>query len=241
LLAVSAALVYNLTPYVLLVPYRMDNQSASPRYWRPAIGFLDHHLRRGFRIEVVPTASHWESYWIPKAGIPLARGWYKQVDELYNPTLYSGQLDAVSYGRWLHASAVAYVLLPDVPLDPSTVGPREARVVASGVSGLELVFRSRDWRIFRVDNPTPLVTGPGRVRITAFTHTTIAASASRPGRYLLRSHFNPYLRLEGTGCIARAADDMTWVDVRRAGGFAVTVPSSPDAVMDEVTAHSSAC
>jgi hypothetical protein len=217
------------------VPFRVDNHSASPRYWQPAIGYLDRHLRPGFRVEVVPTASHWESYWLPKAGIPLARGWYKQVDELYNPTLYSGHLDGPSYTRWLHASAVAFVLLPDVPLDPSAVGPGEARVLISASAGLELVFRSRDWRIYRVPDPTPLVTGAGRARITVFTQTMIAGSVTRPGRYLLRSHFNPYLRLEGAGCIARAPDKMTWIDMRRTGTFSVSVPSLPEAVLDQRT------
>lgn len=240
-LAIGAALVYNLTPYLLLVPYRLDNRSASATYWQPAIGFLDRHLKRGFRVEVVPTASHWESFWIPKAGIPLARGWYKQVDEIDNPTLYSGRLNRASYGRWLHASAVAFVLLPGVPLDPSTVGPAEARIVTSSRPGLQLVFRSPAWRIYRVARPTPLITGPGRVRIAAFTQTTLAMSVSMSGRYLVRSHFNPYLRLKGLGCITRAAGNMIWVDARRPGRFALTVPSSADGVVKQVTSRSSAC
>src|SRR5205814_3190235 len=40
----------------------------------PAIRFLRAHEQPGFRVEVVPTAEHWEAYWIPKSGFPLARG-----------------------------------------------------------------------------------------------------------------------------------------------------------------------
>jgi len=235
--AIAAALVYNLAPYLLLVPYRLDDRSASPAFWRPAIGFLHHHLRPGFRVEVVPTSGHWESYWVPDAGIPLARGWYKQEDELANPVLYSGRLDAAAYRAWLRSAAVAYVVLPRAPLDPSTNGPEEAAILASPSSGLEPVLRTPELTVYRVPAPTALVTGPGRVRVTAFTHTAIAAVASRPGRYLVRSHFNPYLELRGRGCLERAPGNMTYVELHRAGPFALVDPSSPDGLVDAVTAE----
>jgi hypothetical protein len=234
-LALAAAFAYNITPFLLLIPYRLDNRPAHAAFWQPAIGFLDHHLRPGYRVEVVPTAAHWESYWIPKAGFPLARGWYRQLDMAENPVLYSKHLDASSYRRWLRFSAVEYVLLAHTPLDWDG-GPREAHIVQSPASDLRPVFRDANWTIYRLPQPTPLLTGPGRVRLIRFGHTRIDGVVSKPGRYLLRSNYNPYWRLQADGCVSRAPGRMTWLRLRRAGPFALSVSVTPDALLQAVTA-----
>jgi hypothetical protein len=240
-LALAFAFAYNITPYLLLIPYRLDNRPASAVFWQPAIHFLRSHLQPGFRVEVVPTAAHWEAYWIPKAGIPLARGWYRQTDEVDNPMLYSKKLDATSYRRWLQSAAVEYVLLASTPLD-SDGGPREARVLRSPGSGLTVVFRSASWTIYRLPHPTPLITGPGRTRVTTIGHTSIRAVVSSPGRYLLRAHYSPYWILHGAGCIRPAPGSLTWLDLDRAGPFSLSVPSSPVSLFDEFTAsHTGTC
>ncbi|HKD94355.1 MAG TPA: hypothetical protein VKB43_06550, partial [Gaiellaceae bacterium] len=110
-LALAVALAYNLVPYALLVPSRLDNNTQQASFWRPAIRFLRQHEQPGYRVEVVPTAEHWEAYWIPKAGFPLARGWYRQLDVVDNPALYTNHLDASAYRHWLRSDAVRYVLL----------------------------------------------------------------------------------------------------------------------------------
>ena len=123
---------------------------------------MKRHSAPGFRVEVVPTAAHWESYWIPRAGIALARGFYRQTDIVDNPLFYSGRLDAANYRRWLRAQAVDYVLLPATKLDP--VGaPREARLLRSGVAGLTVAFRDRNWTIYRVERSDPACS-PARLR-----------------------------------------------------------------------------
>jgi hypothetical protein len=43
------------------------------RLWRPVVDFLRRHDSPSFRVEVVPTAGHWEAYFLPRAGIPIAR------------------------------------------------------------------------------------------------------------------------------------------------------------------------
>lgn len=233
LLALIAALAYNLVPYFLLVPYRLDNRPAKAAFWSPALAFLRHHSTPGFRVEVVPTAAHWEAYWLPKAGFPLARGWYRQLDVAANPALYKKNLDVASYRHWLRSVAVEYVLLASTPLDWDG-GPQEARFLHARNSGLHVAFRSRDWTIYRLPHPTPLVTGSGRARVTSLGHTTIYGVVSAPGRYLLRAHYNPYWRLDGAGCVLRGPGRMTWLELRRAGPFALSVPATPDDLLDSL-------
>lgn len=240
-LALTVALAYNITPYLLLIPYRLDNRPATARFWAPAIRFLKAHAQPGFRVEVVPTAAHWEAYWIPKAGFPLARGWYRQLDEVTNPALYSKQLDGVSYRRWLRSAAVDYVLLPSTALDWDGA-TREAAILRSSRSGLQVVFRSTNWTIYRLPRPTPLLTGPAPARITAFGHTTISGTVSSPGRYTLRTHFNPYWQLAGAGCVSRGPAKMTWLELRRAGSFSLSIPSTPGRLFDSLSdGHSGGC
>jgi hypothetical protein len=240
-LAIAVACAYNVTPYLLLIPYRLDNRPASAAFWRPALAFLDRHAQPGYRVEVVPTAAHWESYWIPKAGFPLARGWYRQLDTVENAMLYAKHLDASAYVRWLRRSAVQYVLLAATPLDWDG-GPQEARILRSPASGLRLVFRSEDWTIYELPHPTPLLTGPGRAKVTHFGHTTIRGVVSQPGTYLLRAHYNPYWRLSGRGCVRKGPATMTWLRLTRPGPFALSVGESPDQLLDALTAkHSGRC
>ena len=51
------------------------------------------------RVEVVPTGDHWEAYWLPRAGFPLARGWYRQLDIAQNPLFYEEPLEPADVPR----------------------------------------------------------------------------------------------------------------------------------------------
>jgi hypothetical protein len=233
-LALAVALAYNLVPYALLVPSRLDNNTQQASFWRPAIRFLRHHQQPGYRLEVVPTAEHWEAYWIPKAGFPLARGWYRQLDVVDNPALYAKHLDAPAYRQWLRSNAVRYVLLSTTaPLDWEG-GPQEARVVRSTRSGLNVVFRSRNWTIYELPHATPLLTGPANPVVTSFGHTAIRGQVFGAGRYLLRNHYTPYLRLQGGGCVSQAPNDMTYLDLTRPERFSLSVPGTPDGLLREL-------
>jgi hypothetical protein len=233
-LALAAAFAYNLVPYALLVPSRLDNNSQKASFWRPAIRFLRQNQQPGYRVEVVPTAEHWEAYWIPKSGFPLARGWYRQLDTADNPTLYKKHLDAAAYRHWLRSDAVRYVLLSTTaPLDWDG-GPQEARVLRSSGSGLKLVFRSGNWLIYELPHATPLLTGPAHPVVTAFGHTVIRGQVFTAGRYLLRAHYSPYLRLNGDGCVAPGPDKMTILNLTRPETFALGVPGTPGGLVREL-------
>jgi len=236
IVALASALAYNVVPYLLLIPYRLDNRPAAAAFWRPALGYLHAHASPGYRVEVVPTAAHWEAYWVPKSGFALARGWYRQLDVVDNPALYAKHLDAASYRRWLRESAVEYVLLASTPLDWDG-GPQEARILRSPRSGLRVVFRSRNWTIYELPRPTPLLSGPGHAVVTSFGHTAIRGFVTRPGRYLLRAHYNPYWQLRGQGCVGHGPAAMTWLDLKRAGPFVVSVPGTPDDLVGDLLGH----
>ena len=234
LLALACAFTYNVVPYILLIPSRLDTQTQHASYWQPAISYLQAHEQPGYRVEVVPTAEHWEADWIPKAGLPLARGWYRQLDEVDNPILYSKALDSRTYVAWLRANAVKYVVLTrTAPLDWDG-GPQEARIVRSAATGLQLVFQSKDWAIYELPRATPLLTGPAHPQVTRFGHTVIDGRVFAAGRYLLRAHYNPYWHLAGAGCVAHGPNRMTVLDLRRPGRFALTVPGTPEGLVSEL-------
>jgi hypothetical protein len=233
-LALAAAFAYNIVPYMLLIPSRLDNQTQRASFWRPAIGFLKEHKQPGFRVEVVPTAEHWEANWIPRAGFPLARGWYRQLDEADNPILYSSQLDAASYRQWLRSAGVKYILLSrTAPLDWDG-GPREASILRSPSSGFDVVFQSTNWTIYELPHATPMLTGPAHPVVTSFGHTVIRGRVFAAGSYLLRAHYNPYWRLAGDGCVAPGPDKMTILELTRPEPFALGVPGTPGGLFREL-------
>ena len=232
--ALAGALAYNLTPYLMLIPYRTDSRPAKQAFWQPAIGFLKAHSGAGYRVEVVPTGAHWESYWLPRAGYPIARGWYRQLDVVDNKPLYRHSLAAGSYRRWLRAMAVKYIVLPATRLDPDG-GPAEARLLRSRAAGLTIAFQGALTTIYELPAATPLLTGPARAEITRLDHATVAGKVGAAGRYLLRERYSPYLRLSPSGCVARAPGDLTWLVFSAAGSFTLQVPRSASKLLHLAT------
>jgi hypothetical protein len=186
-------------------------------YYAPVERYLLAHGAGVERVEVPLTRSHWEAAMLaPK--LSLARGWEKQLDERYDAALLDGGLTAAAYRAWLMREAVAYVALPDVPLDPSSA--REGALIRAGLPYLRQVFSNRHWRVFRVDRAAPLLEGPGRVR--ALGSDTFAVYARAPGRLLVRVHHTRYdTVLAGHGCVASAPGGWTYVRARSAGAIVV--------------------
>ena len=227
--ALAGAFAYNLTPYLMLIPYRTDGRPATAAFWQPTVDFLG-QSGPDYRVEVVPTAAHWEAYWLPRAGYAIARGWYRQLDIADNSSLYGKRLTPGSYGRWLRALGVKYVLLPATRLDP-VGGPAEARLLRSGAAGLSVAFRGANGTIYELPDPTPLLTGPAPAEISRLDYSTITGQVAAPGRYLLRERYTPYLRLHGAGCMRPAPGGMTWLELSSAGAFRLEVPRSPETLL----------
>ena len=101
-----------------------------------AIGYLKQHLTPSYRVEAVATSGHWDAVYLPRAGIPIARGWFRQDDFPQNRLLY-GRLASDTYVRWLHRLGVRYVVLTSAAPDYSARA--EATLLRSGSSGLHAV------------------------------------------------------------------------------------------------------
>jgi hypothetical protein len=192
------------------------NASTQASYYAPVKRFLT-GLAAPVRIEVPLTRSHWEAALLAPS-VSLARGWEKQLDDRYDRVLLTPGLTAAGYNRWLHEQAIAYVALPDTPLDPSSA--QEGRLIRRGLPYLRAVFTSAHWRIYAVRAPTPLAAGPGA--LTALGHNSFALRASTPGSFLVRVHYTPYFVLtRGAGCVRQAPGGWTSVAARAPGALVV--------------------
>ncbi|MFE6845951.1 MFS transporter [Streptomyces sp. NPDC057686] len=147
------------------------------------------------RVEVVPASSHRESSAFP-AYVNLARGWNRQADLERNPLFYDDTLTADSYREWLDRWAVHYVVLPADK--PDSGGEDEAKLVRAGLPYLQQVWGDANWRLFKVDAPTDLVSGQATVVRAGADQLVVDVKAA--GRVLVRIPHSPWLGLvDGAG------------------------------------------
>jgi len=195
-----------------------SNPATGAAYWAPAISFLHHRGDRQNRVEVVASWGHWEADYLPRAGIPIARGWFRQDDYPQNAVLYQSTLTEAEYDAWLRSVGVRYVVLPDAPLDYSAKA--EAALIRSGRSGLRALGGAGHLRFYELPQASPIVTGPGRPRLLSLAGGRVVFTAPSAGRYLLRVRYSRYW---SGAPVARAAHDMTEVTVSRPGTVRLAV------------------
>jgi hypothetical protein len=238
--ALAAALAYNVVPYAKAFPER-TSRPASEVFWAPALHFLGTHSSPDFRVEVVPTYDHWEAYWLPRAGFALARGWYRQLDIAQNAVLYEKPLQARAYRAWLKRMGVKYVLLPETRLGKKGAS-WEAQLLRSRRLGLTEVFRSADWRIFKVPGAVRILTGPRPARLEAFGHQRIAGRTTARGVHRLRVRYMPHWEVRrGRVCVAPASDGMTLLHVYKPGAFTLKLDQRPANLVREALGSGSDC
>jgi hypothetical protein len=202
---VIVALVYlQWLPAVRAVAEAHGDPSTQASFYAGPRGFLEHAVQPGQRVEVAFTHNHWEVADLASA-VPLARGWERQLDEKANPLFYDGRpLTADRYHRWLQDSGVAWVALPDAPLDYSAQA--EARLLEGGLPYLKLAWRSPDWRIWQVRDATPPASDGAR--ITAALPNGFDVDTSRPT--VVRQRYTRWWR-SSTACVSRAPGGWTRV------------------------------
>ena len=213
LLALALAVAWNLTPLAGSFVKTSRDPAAEPAYWKPAIAFLQENLSPSYRVEAVDTVGHWPAAYLPAAGIPIARGWFRQDDFPRNDVLYS-ELTRPAYLGWLRSLGVKYVVLPDAPLDYSA--KEEGALISSGRSGLVAVYRSAHTTVYAVPSPRSIVAGPGNPRVLNLGQTSATLALDRPGRYRVAINWSPYWST-AAGCLSRATDDTVQLTVARAG------------------------
>jgi len=224
---IAGGLYWQLTPSVNQIARSVGDPSTSRSYFAPVARWLREHGGRGVRVEVPPTANHWESAYLAP-GVELARGWLRQLDTTRDNIFYTddGSLTDRTYRAWLRNNAVRYVALPSAPLDYSSVGER--RLILRNPPYLTLRWRSSHWRVYAVRDPAPIVQplGDGAARTRWVGRQGFALDVTRPGEFLVRVSFTPYWSIaRGSGCLLRRGD---WTVARasHAGIFRVAVDFS---------------
>lgn len=240
-LAIAGSLYWQLTASVAQIARSVGDPSTAAAYFEPPTRWLRAHGAAGARIEVPPTANHWESAYMAD-DFDLARGWLRQLDTTREDIFYDEKkLTVASYGHWLRSNAISYVALPDAPLDYSS--EKERRLVLQEPSYLTLRYRSEHWRIYAVRDPKPLVApmGSAAAETLWIGHQGFALDVERPGDFLVRVNFTPYWSISrGNGCILRHGD---WTVARaaRPGVFRVAADFSVSRAWNAVTGARKTC
>ncbi|HEX3041640.1 MAG TPA: hypothetical protein VHP56_06085 [Solirubrobacterales bacterium] len=240
-LAIAGSLYWQLTASVTQIARSVGDPSTASAYFHPVTSWLREHEADGKRIEVPPTANHWEAaYMAPK--FELARGWLRQLDTTREDIFYDDKaLTAATYGQWLRANAISYVALPDAPLDYSSQAER--RLILADPYYLKLRSASEHWRIYAVRDPKPLVAplGAAAAEVKWFGRQGFALDVKQPGAFLVRVSFTPYWSIaRGAGCILRRGD---WTVARasRPGIFRVAADFSVGRAWNAATGANKTC
>jgi hypothetical protein len=241
-LAMAGGLYWQVTASVSQIARSVGDPSTSRAYFQPPARWLRNHGGTAVRVEVPPTANHWESAYLATQ-FELARGWLRQLDTTRDDIFYGedSRLTAEAYRRWLHRNAISYVALPDAPLDYSSVAER--RLILGAPSYLDLRWSSSHWRIYGVRDPQPLVEPIG----AAAAHTLwvgrqgFGLDVTRPGDFLVRVNFTPYWSISrGAGCLLRHGD-WTIAHAAHAGVLRVSADFSLGRAWNAVTGARKTC
>jgi hypothetical protein len=194
--------------------------SSEYSFYVPVIRFLDsQNDGTPMRIEVPFTQSHWEAS-ILGSRFALARGWERQLDTRYDGLFYAPRLTAAAYRAWLSDTAVRFVALPEAAPDFSSV--QEGALIRAGLPYLREVFRSTNWRVYRVLGARPLASGPGS--LTAMDADGFTLNAVRAGSFVVRVRYTPRWQVSvGAATVTAAPDGWTQVTAAGRGRIAVDI------------------
>jgi hypothetical protein len=237
LAALALAVSWNVTPLAYSFAHSSADQSAHAAYWQPVVRFLERVRGPSFRVEAVDTSGHWGAVYLARAGIPIARGWFRQNDFPQNVVLYD-DLGRASYLHWLHKLGVKYVVLMDAPLDYSARG--EAQLLRSGRSGLVLRYTGTHARIYEVPHATGIISGAPGARVVSLRSAAVTLSVRRAGHYRLALRYSPYWT-STTACVKEAADGMIDLAATRRGVIRLRFDFSPGRAIRTVAGTAAPC
>ncbi len=241
-LFLAGSLYWQLNASVTQIARSVGDPSTQAAYFEPVADWLEANGGQGARVEVPPTANHWESAYLSPE-VELARGWLRQIDTTRDDIFYDneGHLGSASYRSWLHDNAVRFVAVPDAPLDYSSVAER--RLILSEPPYLRLRWQSPHWRVYTVLDHAPLVQPEGNAaaRVLQVGRQGFTLDVTRPGEFLVRVNFTPYWSIgRGDGCLLRRGE-WTVARAESAGLFHVGADFSLARAWDAVTGARKTC
>jgi hypothetical protein len=240
-LFLAGGLYWQLTASVTQIARSVGDPSTKQAYFAPVAKWLRENGGHVARIEVPPTANHWESAYLAPE-FELARGWLRQLDTTREDIFYGERLlTDRAYRAWLRDNAIRYVALPDAPLDYSSAAER--RLVLRHPPYLEPRWSDAHWRVYEVRDPAPLVQslGAGEASIRWLAHDGFALDVTRPGEFLVRVAFTQYWSIaHGQGCLLRRGD-WTLARASRPGIFRVAADFSLSRAWNAVTGARKTC
>lgn len=199
------------------------NPTANEEFFRPLREQLAKDPLTG-RVEVTPTRDYWEAAYLDD--LPLARGWLRQADIDRNPLFFttvpgaSGTgvpLNQDTYQQWLADMSVQYVAVPRAEL--SWVGRPEAELVTGGLPYLREVWSARDWRLYAVADPQPIVAPPAA--LVSQDAGSLVFDAPVAGDVIVRVRHYRWLRTVPAASI-EPSGEWTRIRVRSPGRYRLT-------------------
>jgi hypothetical protein len=232
----------NVAPAAEALVRGIGDPAQQATFWTGTVRYMRLHLRPGARVEVVATAAHWESDYLPRNGIALARGWFRQDDAPTNNLFYEPNLTADRYRLWLQELAVAYVVDPRTALDYSSTA-EAALLKHPAALGLRKIYDDANVKIFAVEHPTPMVTPRARAKVVALGQSTLRLVVFHPGPLTLRIRYTPYWDADPGGglCLTRRSDGLTRVQALRPGRYALRVSANLSTGLSTLAGLSSGC
>ena len=208
----SIAVLWPSAPFVSCIVHGASDPSQAPGYYTALDRYLARTLPPGQRVEVPFTREHWEALYVADR-VPIARGWERQTDLKYNAVLYH-PLGAARYHRWLADNAVAFVALPTAPKDVG--GQAETTLLAHPLDYLVPVWQDRNWQVWRVTSPAPIVSGEASLVEQNAAGLTI--SFTGPGTAVVRVRASKLWTSRDPGsCIDRTVNGWLTVTSDRPG------------------------
>jgi hypothetical protein len=239
-LFMAGGLYWQVTASVSQIARSVGDPSTRAAYFEPVQEWLRDNGGPGIRVEVPPTANHWESAYLAPH-VELARGWLRQLDTTREIFYGDEPLDDAAYSSWLRDNAIRFVALPDAPLDYSSEAER--RLILRDPAYLTLRWHSPDWRVYAVNDPKPLVEpiGTAAARVRSVGQQSFVLDVTRPGRFLVRVNFTQYWSIaRGEGCLMRHGD-WTMVRANNPGRFRVAADFSLTRAWNAATGASKTC
>ncbi len=200
----AALAFWQWSPAVRDVIKYIEDPAAKSDYFEPLRAFL-YTLPDQRRVEIPFTRSHWEGAEVAMT-VPLARGWLRQLDTGLHPIFYKGEINGLTYASWLADNAVRYVALPSAKPDKSSY--RERALIEQGLPYLRLRWKSRDWRVYEVLLPAPIVIpqGDANIVLEQMQSDELLLDVKTPGEAIVKVRWTPYWYASNGACVEPNGD-----------------------------------